>query len=93
MHCVEAYGIEESAGYRTFGTNNAIPLVYVWNIYIFYAVVEAQLEFRSINQTGKGNVPAQLAISFFKSLISCTSPPATLALKSLSLFASFGRLD
>lgn len=24
-HCVEAYRMEQSAGYRTFGTNNAIP--------------------------------------------------------------------
>ena len=42
------------------------------------------------NHTGNGNVPAHAAISFFMSLIALTSPPATLALKSFSLFASLG---
>lgn len=93
MHCVEAYRMEHPRGYRTFGTNNAISSYMCGTYAFFYAVVETQSNFRFINQTGKGNVPAQLAISFFKSLISCTSPPATLALKSLSLFASFGSLD
>lgn len=93
VHCVEAYRMEHPPGYRTFGTNNAISSYMCGTYAFFYAVVETQAKFRSMNQTGKGNLPAQLAISFFKSLISCTSPPATLALKSLSLLASFGSLD
>ena len=41
-------------------------------------------------QTGKGNVPAHASISLFIFAISGTSPPATFALKSLSLLASLG---
>ena len=47
---------------------------------------------KKIVQTGRGNDPAQAAISFFSSLISSTSPPATLALKSFSLLADLGSL-
>lgn len=41
--------------------------------------------------TGSGNVLAHAAISFFRLLISSMVPEAAFALKSLSLFASFGR--
>lgn len=61
---------------------------HVWNICITPTPLRPSKN--PLIQTGSGKVPAQLAISFFKSLISCTSPPATLALKSFSLFASFG---
>lgn len=44
----------------------------------------------SLLQTGRGKLPAQAAISVFSSLMSAISPPATLLLKSFSLFASFG---
>lgn len=41
--------------------------------------------------TGRGNGLVQAAISFLSSLILAMPPPATLALKSLSLLASLGR--
>ena len=44
------------------------------------------------DQTGSGKLPAHAEISFLSSLISSTSPLATFALKSFSLFACFGNL-
>jgi hypothetical protein len=41
--------------------------------------------------TGRGKLPAHVAISFFISLIIGISPPATLALKSLSLLSLLGK--